>query len=180
APAYNESATIIENIRSLMSLHYSKYEVIIVNDGSKDDTLEKVIEEYHLVKVDYCLNPQINTKPVRGIYKSTNKSWNNLIVVDKENGGKSDALNCGINVSNYDYVTCIDVDCILEQDSLLKLMKPFTDETDEEIIATGGVIRIANSCEVKDGRLVKVNIPKIFVARTHALEYIRAFLLGRM
>lgn len=180
APAYNEAATIIENVRSLLSLHYSKYEVIIVNDGSKDETLDLIIEEYNLVKVDYCVNEQIPTKEIRGIYKSTDKSFNHLIVVDKENGGKSDALNCGMNVSNYDYVTCIDVDCILEQDALLKLMKPFTDETTHDIIATGGVVRIANSCKVENGRLIDVKIPENFLARTQALEYIRAFLLGRM
>lgn len=180
APAYNESATIIENIRSLLSLHYPKFEVIIVNDGSKDETLDLAIQEYNMVKVDYCINNQLTTKEVRGVYKSKDKAFNNLIVVDKANGGKSDALNCGMNVSNYNHVTCIDVDCILEQDALLKLMKPFTDETTHDIIATGGVVRVANSCQVEDGRLISVNVPENFLARTQALEYIRAFLLGRM
>lgn len=180
APAYNESATIIENIRSLLSLHYPKFEVIIVNDGSKDETLQLAIQEYDMVKVDYCINQQLTTKEVRGVYKSRDKAFSNLILVDKENGGKSDALNCGMNVSNYNHVTCIDVDCILEQDALLKLMKPFTDETTHDIIATGGVVRVANSCQVEDGRLIQVNVPKNFLARTQALEYIRAFLLGRM
>jgi len=180
APAYNESATIIENIRSLLSLHYPRFEVIIVNDGSKDETLDLAIQEYNMEKVDYCINNQLTTKEVRGVYKSKDKAFNNLIVVDKANGGKSDALNCGMNVSNYNHVTCIDVDCILEQDALLKLMKPFTDETTHDIIATGGVVRVANSCVVEDGRLISVNVPENFLARTQALEYIRAFLLGRM
>lgn len=180
APAYNETETIIDNIRSLLSIHYSNFEVIVINDGSKDDSLEKCIEEYDLELVDYAIDEQIKTKEVRGIYKSRNRAFNQLIFVDKENGGKSDALNVGINVSSYDYITCIDVDCVLEQDALLKLMKPFMDENEREVIATGGVIRIANSCVVEDGQLLEVKVPSNFVARSQALEYIRAFLLGRM
>ena len=102
------------------------------------------------------------------------------MVIDKENGGKADALNVGINVSTQDYVVCIDVDCILEQDSILKMMKPFLEESDEKIIASGGVVRIANSCAIQDGRLVKVRLPKNYWARLQSLEYIRAFILGRM
>ena len=180
APAYNESETIIENIRSLLSIHYSSFEVIVINDGSKDDSLEKCIAEYDLEKVDFAVNAQIETKEIRGVYKSKNKAFNQLIFVDKENGGKSDALNAGINISRYDYITCIDVDCVLEQDALLKLMKPFMDENEREVVATGGVIRIANSCVVEDGRLLEVKVPQNFVARSQTLEYIRAFLLGRM
>ncbi|MBD79521.1 MAG: hypothetical protein CL840_11440 [Crocinitomicaceae bacterium] len=180
APAYNETETIIENIRSLLSIHYSNFEVIVINDGSKDDTLEKCIEEYELEKVDFAVNYEIETKEIRGIYKSKNRAFNQLIFIDKENGGKSDALNVGINVSSYDYITCIDVDCVLEQDALLKLMKPFMDENEKEVVATGGVIRIANSCVIEDGQLLEVKVPKNFVARSQALEYIRAFLLGRM
>ncbi|MCB0483767.1 MAG: glycosyltransferase family 2 protein, partial [Flavobacteriales bacterium] len=180
APAYNESATIIENIRSLLSLHYSNYEVIVVNDGSKDDTLQRVIDEYNMVPVHYAWQEQIKTKAVRAVYKSTNPSFSNLLLVDKENGGKSDALNVGMNIATADYITCIDVDCVLEQDAVLKLMKPFLDEYDREVVATGGVIRIANSCKIEDGRLLEVKVPENYVARSQALEYIRAFLLGRM
>lgn len=180
APAYNESATIIENIRSLLAVHYSDFEVIIINDGSKDDSLQKCIDEYQMERVDFAVHQQVETKPVRAVYKSKNPAFGHLILVDKENGGKSDALNVGINVSKYDYVTCIDVDCVLEQDALLKLMKPFVDETDKEVIATGGVIRIANSCVIENGRLAEIKVPKNFLARTQTLEYIRAFLLGRM
>ena len=180
APAYNESATIIENIRSLLSIHYSNFEVIVVNDGSKDDSMEKCIKEYDMVPVDFSVDYKLKTKEIKGVYKSRNRAFNQLIVVDKANGGKSDALNAGINISSYDYVTCIDVDCVLEQDALLKLMKPFMDENEREVVATGGVIRIANSCVVEDGRLLEVKVPENFVARSQALEYIRAFLLGRM
>lgn len=180
APAYNEGATIIENVRSILSIHYSNFEVVIINDGSKDNTLQKCIDEYDMELVDYAIDPKIETKPIRGIYKSKNKAFNQLVLIDKENGGKSDALNVGLNVATYDYVTCIDVDCVLEQDALLKLMKPFMDEQEREVIATGGVIRIANSCVIEDGRLLEVKVPENYIARSQSLEYIRAFLLGRM
>lgn len=180
APAYNEGANIVENVRSLLSIHYANLELIIINDGSKDDSLAKLIEAYDLCKIDYFVNEQIHTKPVRGIYKSKKSIFKKLIVVDKENGGKADALNVGINVSQKDYIVCIDVDCILEQDALLKLAKPFLENTKKRVIATGGVVRIANSCEVKGGKLVKVNLPESFLPRVQTLEYIRSFLLGRM
>lgn len=179
APAYNEEATIVDNVKSIMSLHYGNFEVIIINDGSTDKSLETLVEAYHLVKVNFCVNEQIKTRRVRGIYKSQNPSFSKLIVVDKENGGKSDALNAGINVSSKSLILCVDVDCIIEQDALLKLVKPFLEEK-KKVIATGGVVRIANSCEVLDGRLVKVNMPKDFLPRFQVLEYIRAFLMGRM
>lgn len=180
APAYNEGATIIENVRSLLSLYYSNMEVIIINDGSKDDCLQKLIDGYELEKIEYHIQYTIATKEVRGIYKSRNAAYKRLVVVDKVNGGKADALNVGINISANDYIVCIDVDCILEQDAILKMIKPFLEETDKRIIATGGVVRIANSCEVQDGRLVKVHLPENYWARMQSLEYIRAFILGRM
>ncbi len=180
APAYNEGANVIENVRSLLSIHYANLEVIIINDGSKDDSLAKLIEAYNLYKTDYFVNEQIKTKPVKGVYKSRNKVYKKLIVVDKENGGKADALNVGVNIAQKEYIVCIDVDCILEQDALLKLAKPFLENTKQRVIATGGVIRIANNCTVEGGRLVAVNLPNKFLARVQTLEYIRAFLLGRM
>jgi cellulose synthase/poly-beta-1,6-N-acetylglucosamine synthase-like glycosyltransferase len=179
APAYNEEATIVDNVKSIMSLHYGNFEIIIINDGSKDSSLQKLIDAYQLEKVNFCVNEQLHHKPIRGIYKSRNSSYSRLIVIDKENGGKSDALNAGINVSSKDLLLCIDVDCIVEQDALLKLVKPYLEEK-KRVIATGGVVRIANSCEVEDGRLVKVHMPKNIISRFQVLEYIRAFLMGRM
>ena len=180
APAYNEASTITENVRSLLSLHYNNLEVIIINDGSKDNSLETLIHAYDLYKVDFFVVQHLKTKPVRGVYKSRNPVYRKLIVVDKENGGKADALNVGINIAQNDYFVCIDVDCVLEQDSLLKLAKPFLENSTHRVIAAGGVVRIANSCEIEGGRLVKVNLPKQFLPRVQALEYIRAFLLSRM
>jgi poly-beta-1,6-N-acetyl-D-glucosamine synthase len=180
APAYNEASTITENVRSLLSLHYNNLEVIIINDGSKDNSLETLIQAYDLYKIDFFVNQRLKTKPVRGVYKSHNPVYRKLMVVDKENGGKADALNVGVNIAQNDYFVCIDVDCVLEQDALLKLAKPFLENTTHKVIAAGGVVRVANSCEIEGGRLVKVNLPKQFLPRVQALEYIRAFLLSRM
>jgi len=181
APAFNESLNIIENVRSLLSSHYVNYDVIIVNDGSTDDSLDKLIKNYNLIPVDEIINNQINTKPLRkGIYKSTNPAFERLTVIDKENGGKADALNMGLNQSKSDFVVCIDVDCLLLEDALQKMIKPFLEATDVKVIAAGGVIRIANSCEIKDGKLIEVNFPKKMLERAQILEYSRSFLLGRM
>lgn len=181
APAYNESLNVVENVRSLLSNHYVNYNVIIVNDGSKDNSLELLIEAYDLEKVDYLINEKLKTKPLRaGVFKSKNPAFEKLIVVDKENGGKADALNMGLNISKSKYVACIDVDCLLLQDALQKMIKPFLEETDYKVIAAGGVIRIANSCVINGGELVDINLPKNLLVQSQILEYLRAFLLGRM
>lgn len=179
APAYNEQNTIVENIRSLVSLYYNDFEVIIVNDGSKDDSMQLMIDSFDLIKVEYAIDYKINCKEILGVYKSKNKAYNKLLVVDKKNGGKADALNAGINISMKDIIACIDVDCILESEALLKMVKPFLEEK-TKVIATGGVIRIANNCEIEHGRITKIQLPDNWLARMQVLEYFRAFLVGRM
>ena len=179
APAFNEQVSIIDNVRSLLSLHYNNFEVIIINDGSTDNSLNILIDYFGLEKVKFAVNEQIRTKPVRGVYKSANRAFSHLTVIDKVNGGKADALNVGINVSVNDLILCIDVDCIVEQDAILKMVKPFLDEG-KRVIAAGGVVRIANSCEVRDGRLITVNMPAKLIPSFQVLEYMRAFLMGRM
>ncbi|MCQ4035291.1 sulfatase-like hydrolase/transferase [Kaistella montana] len=180
APAYNEGITVVENVRSLLSLYYHNLEIIIVNDGSKDDSMQKLINAYELESTDFFVQGDIETNQIKGIYKSKNPAFSKLIVVDKENGGKADALNVGVNISSGDYLVCIDVDCILEQDSILKLAKPFLEQTNKKVIACGGIIRLANNCKIIDGKIVDINIPKTLLGRSQALEYIRAFVLGRM
>lgn len=181
APAYNEGKTIEENIQSLLSLNYSNYEVIIVNDGSKDDSMQIMIKAYQLeLDSDFVFTEHLKTKEIKGIYKSKNPALKKLIVVDKANGGKSDALNVGINISSKPYIVCIDVDCIIEKDALLKMAKPFMENSKGRVIATGGVIRIANSCTVSNGRLMEINVPEPFLPRIQVIEYLRAFLLGRI
>lgn len=180
APAYNEENTIVYNVKSLMLQDYPKFEVIIINDGSTDDTLTKLIEEFELVKVDFFYKEKIKTQPVRGHYKSTNPVYSKLLVVDKENGkSKADASNAGINSAKYSLFLCTDVDCILRKDTIAMLTKPFIENT-TKVIATGAAIRISNSCEFKDGMLYKSHYPKNFFARFQELEYIRSFLFGRM
>ncbi len=180
APAFNEGKTIVDNIRSLLSLHYNDYEVIIINDGSTDDSLEKVIKAYDLVTVNLLYEEKLKTKPIRAIYKSQNKAFSKLVVIDKENGGKADALNAGINLTQKEYISAIDVDSILVEDALLIMAKPFLEESGHKIIASGGVIRIANSCKIEDGHITEVRLPRKFLPRIQVLEYTRAFLMGRM
>lgn len=181
APAYNEEKSIIENIRCLLSIYYPNLEVIIVNDGSKDNTLSRMIEHFELTEVNLAVDQKIKTNQIRCIYKSLNRAYSSLTVVDKKNGGKADALNAGINVSKNDLFLSIDVDCIIEPDALLRIVKPFLEEeNDRPVIASGGVVRVANSCEIENGRVVTVNYPKKFWARFQVLEYFRVFTLGRM
>lgn len=180
APAFNEGVSIVHNVKSLLSLTYPKYEIIIINDGSTDDTLTKLITEFELVKIDFYYQEKIVTKPVRGHYKSTNPIYSKLLVVDKENGkSKADGSNAGINSAKYPLFLCTDVDCILKTDTILKLAKPFM-ENETRVIATGAGIRISNSCEVEDGFLHKVHFPKDWYPRFQELEYVRSFLFGRM
>ncbi len=180
APAYNEGLTIVENIRSLMSLRYVNYEVMVVNDGSKDDTLQKMIDAYDLYVIDQKIDPNWKSKPIRGIYKSKHRSFSKLTVIDKENGGKSDALNTGMALSSNQYVGCIDVDCLLLPDALLHVVKSFYQRSEKRVIAVGGVIRVANSCVIQGGQLEEIRLPTNWLARFQLLEYTRSFILGRM
>lgn len=180
APAYNEGMTIVQNARSLLSLHYSKYEVIIVNDGSKDDSVQRMIESFDLVKTNYAYYPSIESMPVRAIYKSKNSSYSRLTLIDKENGGKADALNVGINFSSMDVIACIDVDCILSADSISRMVRPIMEEVNRKVIAVGGVIGVANNCDVKDGTVTTYRVPNTLLGRFQVIEYFRSFLMGRM
>ncbi|MCG2611874.1 glycosyltransferase [Flavobacterium sp. SM15] len=180
APAFNEAATIVFNVKSLLAQVYPKFEVIIINDGSTDNSLELLIEEFSLIKVDFFYQEKIKTKPVRGHYKSTNPIYSKLLVVDKINGNsKADASNAGINSAKYSLFLCTDVDCILRKDTIAMLAKPFIENT-EKVIASGATIRISNSCEFKDGELYQSHYPDNFFSRFQELEYIRAFIFGRM
>jgi hypothetical protein len=154
--------------------------VIIVNDGSTDNTFEKIREAYDLVRVNYYFDYRIPCERIRGVYKSKDPSYNRLTVLDKNNGGKADALNAGINISRSNLIVTIDADSIIEADSILKLVKPFLEEKDNKVIGTGGVIRIVNSCDIERGHIQAINLPEQFLPRLQVLDYTRAFLLGRM
>ena len=180
APAFNEGVNIVYNVKSLLSLTYPKFEIIIVNDGSTDDTLEKLITEFDLVKIDFYYQEKIVTQPVKGHYRSKNPVYSKLLVVDKINGkSKADASNAGINTSQYPLFLCTDVDCILKSNTILKLAKPFM-ENETRVIASGAGIRISNSCDIKEGFLFRVHYPKEWYPCFQELEYVRSFLFGRM
>lgn len=179
-PAFNESKTIIDNIRTLLSLYYNNFEVIVVNDGSTDDTFDQIKKVYELDKVNYYFDYRIPCERIRGVYKSKNPSYARLMVIDKNNGGKADSLNAGINISRNSLVVSIDADSMIESDSLLKLVKPFLEEKEKKVIGTGGVIRIVNSCYVEKGFIREIRLPEKFLPRLQVVEYTRAFLLGRM
>jgi poly-beta-1,6-N-acetyl-D-glucosamine synthase len=180
APAYNEGKTVVQNAQSLLSLHYGKFEVILINDGSKDDTLQSLIDNFELEKTNYAYDSEIETKPIRGIYRSKSLSYRRLIVIDKENGGKADALNAGINIANMEILACIDVDCILGSESISRMVRPFMEETNRKVIAVGGVIGIANNCDVQDGTVTTYRVPESTLGKFQVIEYFRAFLMGRM
>ncbi len=180
APAFNESKTIIDNIRTLLSLYYNNFEVVIVNDGSTDNTLDLIKEAYDLIRVNYYFDYRIPCERIRGVYRSKNPSYNRLTVIDKVNGGKADSLNAGINICKSSLFVSIDADSIIEPDSILKLVKPFLEEKERKVIGSGGVIRIVNSCEVERGHIREIKVPSKILPRLQVLEYTRAFLLGRM
>jgi hypothetical protein len=180
APAFNESKTIIDNIRTLLSLYYNNFEVIIVNDGSTDNTFDLVKDSYDLIRVNYYFDYRIPCERIKGVYRSKNPSYNRLTVIDKNNGGKADSLNAGINICHSTLFVSIDSDSIIEADSILKLVKPFLEEKEKKVIGTGGVIRIVNSCDVERGHIREIKIPTKILPRLQVLEYTRAFLLGRM
>lgn len=181
APAYNEEKTIITNVRSLLTIDYPTFEVVIVNDGSKDRTLELLIEEYEMVETPFAYIEKVQSQPFKRVFKSTNPKYDKLIVVDKVNGGtKADASNAGINVSKYDYFVCTDVDCILSRHSLLKMIQPILNSS-VPVIAVGATMRMANSCEVdNEGAISRVRPPKKLIPRFQELEYIRSYLISKM
>ena len=176
-PAFNEGKSIVESARSLLSLRYPIFEVIVVNDGSTDDTLARLIEAFGLRPSRSVFRRAVPTKPVRAIYRSPVHP--RLVVVDKVNGRKADAMNAGLNVSRYPLFCAVDGDSVLEKDALLKVVRPFLEDPDRTIGA-GGVIRLSNGCAVQDGQIVGVGIPRNWVARFQVLEYLRAFLGGRL
>lgn len=174
-PAHNEAPVIVQSIRALLNLHYPEYEVLVINDGSTDDTLDRLKAEFGLESSIKPVRLQVPHEDITAIYRS--KTYANLVVVDKVNGGKADAINAGINVSTFPIFCSIDADSLLEPDALLKSSKLFLE--DDELIATGGIIRILNGCTIKDGAVTEIGLPRGFLEAMQVLEYTRAFLSGR-
>jgi cellulose synthase/poly-beta-1,6-N-acetylglucosamine synthase-like glycosyltransferase len=176
APAYNEAEGIVDSMRAMLTLQYPSFEVALTNDGSTDDTLERLKEAFGLRRVDQPVRPGIPTAHVRGIYRS--RTHSRLIVIDKENGGRSDALNAAINVASSPLICCVDADSLLEPDGLLAAVRPFV-ERPAETVGAGGIIRAANGCTVEHGHVTKVGLPRNPVAMFQTVEYLRAFLAAR-
>jgi cellulose synthase/poly-beta-1,6-N-acetylglucosamine synthase-like glycosyltransferase len=175
-PAYNEAAVIVASVQSLLQLNYPEFELVIANDGSKDNTMEVLQREFGLILFPEAYRLRIPTVRVRGIYVSTMHP--NLRVIDKENGGRSDSLNAAINAARYPLICVIDADSVLERDALQRAVEPFLE--DPRTIAVGGTIRIANGCQVRGGFLVRAGLPTNWWALFQVLEYLRAFLFGRL
>jgi cellulose synthase/poly-beta-1,6-N-acetylglucosamine synthase-like glycosyltransferase len=176
APAYNEEATIEQSLRSLLLLNYPQFEVVVVNDGSKDKTIATMVAAFGLMRAPVAYPQPLETKPVQQLYRSLDNP--ELVVIDKVNGGKADAINAGINAARYPLVCVIDADSILEPEALMRAALPFVENPDT--LATGGIIRIVNGCTVEAGRVTRIGLPDSWLARFQVVEYLRAFLSGRV
>lgn len=175
-PAYNEEATIAAAVHSMLQLEYPDFEVVVVNDGSNDATVEVLIREFRMVPFPEAYRRTLDCRPVRAVYRSTR--FPNLRLVDKDNGGKADALNAGINAARFPLFCAVDADSILQRDSLWSVVEPFLEEP--RTIASGGTVRVANGCRVEGGFLVDVGLPGKPLAMFQIVEYLRAFLFGRL
>ena len=176
-PAFNESASIVTSVRALLQLEYSQFELVVVNDGSSDDTLEKLIDAFDMREFPEAYRARVPCKPVKRVFRSL--THNNLRVVDKINGGsKADASNAGINACRYPLVCIVDADSVLQPDSLRRVVQPFLD--DPTTVAVGGTVRISNGCTVRQGFMETIALPTNFLALVQVVEYLRAFLFGRM
>ncbi len=176
-PAYNEEATIVESVRSMLSLNYPELEIVIVNDGSTDSTLDTLVDSFDLEPVDSELPIDIPAAEIHDVYRST--TYEELLVVDKENGGKSDALNAGLWLTEMSLFCAVDSDTIIDRAALLSLVSPFLKEP-TTTVASGGVIRVANECTIEDGIIKEVRLPKTGLPGLQVMEYLRAFYSGRL
>lgn len=176
-PAYNEGTIMFRTIQSILNLNYPYCEAIVINDGSTDDTLGLLIKKYKLKRIDLVYRNIIQTMPIRGFYYS--KDIPNLLVIDKERGGKSDALNCGTNASHNPYVCSVDADTLIEPDALLRLMSAVMEST-VPVVACGGVVRVINGVTVENDTIKEIGLPKKWLGIFQIVEYLRSFLFGRV
>ncbi len=181
-PAYNEEVTIAESLRSLLRLRYPAYEIVICNDGSKDRTVEDLRETIRFVPPDRDYDNHLGTAPVRAFYESRIElppGLQRMILIDKENGGKADALNAAINVARGDFVTSMDADSLLIPEALLMAARAIR-ESREPVVAVGGQVGLSNGSLVENGRVVEMRLPKSWIGRFQVVEYMRSFAQGRV
>jgi cellulose synthase/poly-beta-1,6-N-acetylglucosamine synthase-like glycosyltransferase len=177
APAHNEEASVRVSVRNMLGLEYPELEIIVVNDGSEDKTLEELRDEFHLRHVRAVYVPAVKSAPVRGLYRSSVDP--RLLVIDKEPGGsKADAVNAGLNAATSPYVCIVDADSVLEPDALPRIMLPVMADP-KRVVAVGGIIRVLNGSEIARGRLRRVRLPRKSIEVIQVIEYLRAFLIGR-
>ncbi|MCC6245641.1 MAG: glycosyltransferase family 2 protein [Gemmatimonadaceae bacterium] len=175
-PAYNEEATIASSVVSFLTLEYPRHDVVVVNDGSRDATMDVLIAQFDLYEVPPAVNVRIATAQVRGYYRS--RRFSRLMVIDKENGGKADSLNAGLNAARHPFVLAVDADTIIEPDALIRLSRPFT--LGKSVAAIGGTVRVANGCRVAHGRVLDPRVDSRVLPGIQTVEYLRAFLFGRL
>lgn len=178
-PVINLRTSIVDTVRGLLALQYNNFDIIVVIEGNSDLHLIELTKFYQLQSARNSALTHIKTQKINGCYRSANPVFSKLTVVNKASGGRADALNAGINISKSDLVLCMDTDCFLDQDSLLKLVKPFLEER-EQVISASSVVHLANSSEKKDGHLLKSKFPKNILAAFQAIEYLKIFVIKRM
>ena len=175
SPAYNEERTVVRSVLSLLDISYDSYEVIVINDGSTDATMEKLIASFSLVQADNAPLSMIDTQEVRAVYASM--KYPNLTVVDKENGGKADALNSGLNIARHPFFCAVDADSVLSQDALTRICRPFY--SDDRVVAVGGTVRILNGLSYHGNTVTSYDAPRSLLALFQVIEYARSFAYGR-
>lgn len=176
-PAYNEEVTVVDTVRSLLALDYKLYEIVIMDDGSSDDTTRVLVEAFHMQRVERPIRRQLKCQPAEAVYEAHGEKVP-ITLVRKKNGGKADSLNMGINCARYPYFICMDADSVLQYDSLERIVRPVLENRD--VVAVGGSVRPANGVVIKNGRVVKYRLPKNLLACMQALEYDRSFLAARI
>lgn len=175
-PAYNEELSIVHSVQALLQLDYPEYEIVVINDGSTDRTLEVLNQAFSLQPFPEAYRVRLQTKPVNNFFRS--KLYPKIRVIDKQNGGKADSINAGINVARYPLFCTIDADSILQHNSLRRVVQPFLD--DSRTVACGGTVRIVNGCKVSRGFFYQSGLPANWLALFQIVEYLRAFLFGRL
>lgn len=176
-PAHNEEVTIVSNIRSLLCLDYRLYEIVIVDDGSTDNTARSVVEAFNMHRIARPIHRVIACQPEQAIFETQDFKVP-ITLICKKNGGKSDALNMGINASRFPYFLCMDADSVLQHDSLGKIVRPVIE--DDRTVAVGGVVRPCNGAKIQDGRLISYRMPSHILPCMQVLEYDRSFLAARI
>jgi cellulose synthase/poly-beta-1,6-N-acetylglucosamine synthase-like glycosyltransferase len=175
-PAHNEEDAIVQTVHSVLDLNYARKEVVVIDDGSTDGTLQRLIDEFDLERIDLIYRRSVDASQPLACYRS--RTLAELVVISIAHGGKSAALNVAVNVARAPYVCTVDADCVIERDALLRLVAPVM-RFPQPTAVSGGIVRIANGCEIRNGRIQRIDLPKSWIERCQIVEYIRTFLFGR-